>query len=164
VVEFNADYQLTPELTFTSQTGFNHDFLLSTEDFNRFNTSPGIFNSGPWDGVGVVTSPTGVFCDPQLGCTDRLVSEDMSNEHAWQLSQEFRLASHFNGPVNFSIGGNYLHYETEENYYVFNNAVTAYSLAASSIWTAVPTGLPPGAFGGPAWPTGFSNAQCLRGL
>jgi outer membrane receptor protein involved in Fe transport len=162
VVEFNADYQLTSELTFTSQTGFNHDFLRSTEDFNRFNTSPGIFNSGPWDGGGDITD-TGVFCDPQLGCTDRLVSLDMSNEHAWQLSQEFRLASHFTGPLNFSLGGNYLHYETEENYYVFNNAVTAYSLNSSLYWTGIPTGLPPGAFGGSAWPTGFSNGQCLYG-
>ncbi len=46
------------------------------------------------------------------------------NEHAWQLSQELRLASNFGGPLNFSLGGNYLHYETEENYYVFINALT----------------------------------------
>ena len=66
-----------------------------------------------------------IFCDPQLGCSSRLVAEDLSNEHAWQLSQEIRLASNFDGPLNFSIGGNYLHYETEENYYVFINALTA---------------------------------------
>ncbi len=42
-VEFNADYAVTPSLTFTSQTGFNQDFLFSTEDYNRFDTSPGIF-------------------------------------------------------------------------------------------------------------------------
>ncbi len=36
-VELNADYAVTPALTFTSQTGFNHDFLWSTEDYNRFN-------------------------------------------------------------------------------------------------------------------------------
>ncbi len=66
----------------------------------------------------------GVFCDPQLGCSDRLVAQDLSDEHAWQLSQEFRLASNFSGPLNFSVGGNYLHYETEENYYVFINTLT----------------------------------------
>ena len=64
-----------------------------------------------------------IFCDPQLGCSDRLVAEDLSDEHAWQLSQEFRLASNFSGPFNFSVGGNYLHYETEENYYVFINTL-----------------------------------------
>src|SRR6185312_6138639 len=35
-----------------------------------------------------------------------------------------RFASHFNGPFNFSAGGNYLHYETEENYYVFINSLS----------------------------------------
>ncbi len=133
--------RLSPELTFTSQTGFNNDFLWSTEDYNRFNTRQGAFqangklgstspldpNNGfctrvegscmsiyqsctgatPGDPFG--TTPTcmaiGTFCDPQLGCSDRLVAQDLSTEHAWQLSQEFRLASHFSGPFNFSVGG-----------------------------------------------------------
>ena len=38
IVELNADFAVTPALTFTSQTGFNQDFLYSTEDYNRFNT------------------------------------------------------------------------------------------------------------------------------
>ena len=42
-LEMNADYTVTPSLTFTSQTGYNQDFLWSTEDYNRFNTSSGIF-------------------------------------------------------------------------------------------------------------------------
>ncbi len=70
-------------------------------------------------------SPAGYFCDPQVGCSDRLILEDLSDEHAWQLSQEFRIASNFSGPFNFSAGGNYLHYETEENYYVFGNVLHA---------------------------------------
>src|SRR6185312_3657700 len=82
--------------------------------------------------------PYGVFCDPQLGCSNRLVAEDLSEEHSWQLNQEFRLASHFSGPFNFSVGGNYLHYETEENYYVFINSLTA----ATYAWTQGTTGLP----------------------
>jgi iron complex outermembrane receptor protein len=135
VIEFNADYAVMPSLTFTSQTGFNHDFLWSTEDYNRFNTSPGIFlycdpqQNGCQNAHGQI-SPGGVFCDPQLGCANRVVAEDLSDEHAWQLSQEFRLASNFSGPFNFSAGGNYLHYETEENYYVFINALTLYTLSS----------------------------------
>ncbi len=42
-LELNVDYNVTPALTFTSQTGYNHDFLWSTEDYNRFNTRPGAF-------------------------------------------------------------------------------------------------------------------------
>jgi len=161
VVEFNADYAVTPSLTFTSQTGFGHDFLYSAEDYNRFGAAPGLF---ALNGVDVLPSPTGTtvctggggsgqpctgpggnsvpagavcpasnftgcvnagyFCDPQVGCSDRLMIEDLSQEHAWQLSQEFRLTSNFSGPLNFSAGGNYLHYETEENYYVFSNVFT----------------------------------------
>jgi iron complex outermembrane receptor protein len=152
VIELNADYSPTPTLTFTSQTAFNQDFLYSTEDYNRFDTTPGVFfNHGPGDTVVVANGeyrcrgdfalttdpsactgrgypdPMGTFCDPQLGCSDRLVGEDFSKEHAWQLSQEFRVASHFSGPLNFSAGGNYLHYETAEDYYVFINALTLFS-------------------------------------
>ena len=42
-VELNTDFEVTPTLTLTSQTGFNQDFLWSTEDYNRFNTAPGVF-------------------------------------------------------------------------------------------------------------------------
>ncbi len=137
ILELNADYSPLPNITFTSQTAFNNDFLYSTEDYNRFNTTPNIFLShGPDDTVvrsnGFVYpdgGTAGEFCDPQLGCTSRLVAEDLSKEHAWQLSQEFRLATNFSGPLNFSAGGNYLHYETAEDYYVFINAVTLYSMS-----------------------------------
>ena len=121
VVEFNADYTMTPTLTFSSQTGFGHDFLYSAEDYNRFGSVPGVFNvNDPINGV----TAAGVFCDPQSGCSDRPILEDLSEEHAWQLSHEFRVSSNFSGPFNFSAGGNYLHYETEENYYVFSNVFT----------------------------------------
>ncbi len=66
----------------------------------------------------------GEFCDPQLGCSSRLVGEDLSQEHAQQFSQELRLASNFSGPLNFSVGANYLHYQTVEDYYVFINAIS----------------------------------------
>jgi outer membrane receptor protein involved in Fe transport len=187
-LELNADYTVTPTLTFTSQTGYNRDFLWSSEDYNRFNTAPGeFFYTPPSDGggngngslsidpsglghcvgtgqecnntavcrPGVTTGPCipdGVFCDPQLGCSDRLVAEDLSDEHAWQLSQEFRLSSNFSGPFNFSVGGNYLHYETEENYYVFINTL--------SLLGSVPeNGRAPS-----PWVPGVSdNHQCLAG-
>ncbi len=151
--ELNSDYQVSPELTVTSQTAFNNDFLYSSEDYNRFNTTPGIFirfdpsfadtvvvpndQSIAYSGnqiVGHSCAPdqldckiSGDFCDPQLGCSSRIVAEDLSKEHAWQFSQEFRLASNFSGPFNFTTGGNYLHYETGEDYYVFVNALSLYS-------------------------------------
>ncbi len=146
LVELNADYSPSPVLTFSSQTSFNHDFLYSTEDYNRFNTTPNIFILTGGDefrhtvvGNGFISpdgsGEAGVFCDPQLGCTSRLVAEDLSKEHAWQFSQEFRVASNFTGPLNFSLGGNYLHYETEEDYYVFINALTLFATGSDhTVW------------------------------
>ena len=163
-VEFNADYAITPALTLTSQTGYNNDFLWSTEDYNRFNSAPGAFtvpgNEGtdytmyqsitpdPEAGTNGVPVGAGIFCDPQLGCSNRLVAQDLSDEHAWQLSQEFRLASNFTGPLNFSVGGNYLHYETEEDYYVFINTLTIISLHGAL---------------GPWVPGVTDNSECLPG-
>jgi iron complex outermembrane recepter protein len=125
-VELNVSYNVTPSLTFTSDSGYNHDFLASIEDFSRFAARPGIFFTDTvgdaW--FGGQFSPGGVFCDPQLGCSTSFIGEDLSQEHAFQISQEFRLASSFKGPLNFSVGANYLHYETLEDFYVFANLIT----------------------------------------
>ncbi|HEV2563012.1 MAG TPA: TonB-dependent receptor [Rhizomicrobium sp.] len=204
-LELNADYNISPALTLTSQTGYNRDFLFSSEDYNRFNTAPGIFvyntnsvwqrntlspdpsglgrcNSSVGD-ISQINSPgacfdlypgnacrpatydgstncygDGVFCDPQLGCADRLVAQDLSDEKSWQFSQELRLSSHFSGPLNFSVGGNYLHYETEENYYVFINTLTHFSTMIDYLTAG--TGHYPAA----DWIPGVSdNSQCLIG-
>jgi len=122
VIELNIDINVTPELTVTSQTAYNKDQLRSTEDFNRFNTAPGLF--GTLGGPNSLT-PGGTYCDPQLGCSQKMVGEDLSEERAWQFSQEVRLTSQFEGPLNFSVGANYLHYQTVEDYFVFFNLVTA---------------------------------------
>jgi len=194
-IELNVDYNVTPSLIFTSQTGYNQDFLWSTEDYNRFNTRPGAFTAGgrldstsPVDpnngictavfgsctalyepcspasiqgGSDPVCTAVGTFCDPQLGCSNRLVAQDLNDEHSWQLSQEFRLASNFSGPFNFSVGGNYLHYETEENYYVFINSLTL----ASYTWSHDLSGADvPEIDQTLPWVPGVSdNANCLVG-
>jgi iron complex outermembrane receptor protein len=125
--ELNTDYAATSALTLTSQTGYNKDLLYSTEDYNRFNSGPNLFVDDLSDPYARMIGQDGEFCDPQLGCSTRLVGEDVSQERAYQFSQEFRLASSFSGPFNFSVGGNFLHYETLEDYYVFYNAITLIS-------------------------------------
>jgi iron complex outermembrane receptor protein len=192
-LELNADYNVTPALTFSSQTGYNQDFLWSSEDYNRFDTAPGAFayappgvdnqngnylgtltpdpnglnvcgETGINGGCTVIGAPcaagspgcqqAGLFCDPQLGCSDRLVAEDLSEEHAWQFSQEFRLASNFTGPLNFSVGGNFLHYETDENYYVFINTITLTSASKNGNGTGAVSNWVPGV---------SDNSDCLQG-
>src|SRR5690242_6655354 len=69
-VELNADYELTPDLTFTSQTGFNNDFLWSVEDYNRFNTNPGAFVAGGKLGSTSPIDPNHGICTGVYGdCT-----------------------------------------------------------------------------------------------
>ncbi|HTO39656.1 MAG TPA: TonB-dependent receptor, partial [Rhizomicrobium sp.] len=135
------------------------------QDYNRFNTSPGVFNTN--NGVGVsggptvngvknyLVSPDGVFCDPQLGCSDRLLAMDMVIAKSWQASQEFRITSNFSGRFNFSLGGNFMHYETAENYYVFINSLTAFAWAQGGNSGSGQTARP-------GWQPGVSdNSQCL---
>ncbi|HVT24474.1 MAG TPA: TonB-dependent receptor [Rhizomicrobium sp.] len=119
--ELNVDFHVTPELTLTSQTAYNTDSLYSTEDFNRYNTSTGIFTDPGGD---TLIGKDGEYCDPQLGCSSRLVAQDISNETAHQFYQEVRLASSFEGKLNFVGGANYLNYRTLENYMIFSNAIS----------------------------------------
>ncbi|HVP85091.1 MAG TPA: TonB-dependent receptor plug domain-containing protein [Rhizomicrobium sp.] len=119
--ELNVDFQVTPTLKLTSQTAYNTDSLYSTEDFNRYNTSGGIFLD---PGGNTLIGQDGEYCDPQLGCSSRLVSQDISDETAHQFYQEVRLASSFTGNLNFVVGGNYLKYRTLENYQIMANAIT----------------------------------------
>jgi outer membrane receptor protein involved in Fe transport len=155
VVELQFNYDLTDNLTLSSETGYNYDELFSLQDFNRFNTAPGPFiqpeDLSPDARTGLTQHGPigGIFCDPQLGCADRLMGADLSTARSRQFSQEFRVASNFDGPFNFSLGGNFLRYDTEDKYYVFINTLTA--VAANS-----------GQFGTSPWQPGVTdNHQCL---
>jgi len=164
LAELQIQYDLSDHLSLTSETGYNSDTLFSMEDYNRFNTAPGIFTQpnlfddrranllqqGP---VG------GIFCDPQIGCADRLVAIDVSTAKSRQFSEELRLASNFEGAFNFSLGANFLRYDTEDKYYVFINTLSAY--AAKSPYRA---GFKRDAFGGPLppyIPNVTDNHECL---
>ncbi len=137
LIELNLDADISEALTFSSQTAWNWDNVYSFQDYNRFNTLP-IFNDtsafmksntgntpSPYRNV----APGGVFCDPQLGCSDRLAVFDISSARSKQFSQEFRLQSDFSGPFNFSIGGNYTKFKTQNDYYVMSNVFTALAMS-----------------------------------
>jgi len=127
--ELQISYDLTDHLTLSSETAYNADFVWSLEDYNRFNTAPGAWEVRQRDVVRGVMSPDGVFCDPQLGCSDRLVAVDIATSKSRQFSQEFRLASNFDGAFNFSLGTNFLRSDSMDKYYVFFNSI---SLIAAS--------------------------------
>jgi len=73
--------------------------------------------------------PGGEFCDPQLGCSDRMLMVDLSQAASRQFNQEFRWVSSFGGDFDFSFGANYTRFETMNDYYVFSNLLTAMTQA-----------------------------------
>src|SRR6185437_5138794 len=116
-VELNATWNIMPWLTLFSDTGYNSDFLWSTEDYNRFDTAPGIFVAGnrPY------LAPNGHY-------TCYLSGEYVSDPAQCVNQGAIPAATFCDHQLNFSAGGNYMHYETEENYYVFSNTFTMISL------------------------------------
>jgi len=137
IVEIQIAFDVSDDLTLNSETAYGSDRIFSMEDFNRFNTAAGAwlaFDRGfPTRFVTQgILSPEGVFCDPQIGCADRLVGIDVSTAKSVQFSEELRLASNFSGPFNFSLGGNFLRYDTEDKYYVMFNSLTMYAAGAGT--------------------------------
>jgi outer membrane receptor protein involved in Fe transport len=157
LVELQWSADLTDGLTLTSETSYLYDTIFSKQDFNRFNTASGVFTDDLWyqlprEDIMQPGEFGFVFCDPQIGCADRLVAIDTSRAKSSQFSQELRLSSDFEGPFNFSLGANFLRYDTEEKYYVFINTLTMF--AAQGGWGPGGT-LPP-------WQPGVSdNRECL---
>ncbi len=137
LVELQVSVDLPGNLSLTSETAFSRDTIFSFQDLNRFDTTPGVFepggryNQGRYD----VVPLSGVFCDPQLGCTDRLAAGDLSTAKSKQFSQEFRLGSNYDGPFNFNLGANFLRYDTEDKYYVFVNTLTGFTAMQAPQWT-----------------------------
>ncbi|GAA0464787.1 TonB-dependent receptor [Parasphingorhabdus litoris] len=134
VVQFNMEFEPSDGLQLVSQTAYARDRFYSTQDYNRFVTNP-IFADSTQPLLNVLgrpidttltpgPTPGGIYCDPQLGCSDRMVSADLSRSRNRQWSQELRLQSSFDGPVNFNLGVNYLDFKSQDDYYVFNNMFT----------------------------------------
>ena len=158
VAELQVAFDLSDTLTLNSETSWASDFIFSTQDYNRFAGRQGSFGDNSslttryYKDRGVI-SEDGVFCDPQIGCSDRLVAMDLSTARSTQFSEELRLASDFDGPFNFSLGGNFLRYDTEDKYYVFINTISMISAFATDGF------LGPGA--GQWMPGVTDNRDCL---
>jgi iron complex outermembrane receptor protein len=175
VIELNFDFDITDDLTFTSQTAYDKDEVYSFQDYNRFNTQPVFADTSQFLDMSLTgpsawanLAPGGVFCDPQLGCSDTLAGFDISQAHSEQFSQEFRLQSSFDGPLNFSLGANYTSFKSLTDYYVFNNLLTALNLMGPFYYPAPPPGgvdiatCPNSGFfnNGPAVPMGDPTSGC----
>lgn len=138
VVQLNFEFEPSDGLLFVSQTAYARDRFYSTQDYNRFVPTSAMFNDSTQPLVNTQNrpidtmlypgpTPGGVYCDYQLGCSDRMVSADLNTSKNRQWTQEFRLQSDFDEGINFNIGVNYLDFKSQDNYYVFNNMFTLIS-------------------------------------
>jgi outer membrane receptor protein involved in Fe transport len=119
--QLQVEIDVTDSLTLTYLTGYSNDELYTFQDYNRIAPTRG-FNVTP-------LTPGGVFNDPQVGSSNLFRTFDISSGFAEQWSQELRLSSNFDGPINFNVGGIYVNYDATGDYYVFSNTLTAAALA-----------------------------------
>jgi len=121
--QFNLEYDITENVTFTAMTSYSEGEVYTKLDYNR-NVSTVPFNFVPG-----ITSANGTFTDPQVGTTNLFTTLDVSSGDTKQFSQEVRFQSNFDGPLNFNIGGIYFDYKTTTDYYVIGNSLTMSALA-----------------------------------
>jgi iron complex outermembrane receptor protein len=121
-LQLNAEFEVSDGLTIISQTGYSSDRYFSSQDYGRFVSNP-IFNATD-DILGNTLpgpAPGGIYTDPQLGPSSRMLAVDLSRSTNSQWTQEFRIQSAFDGPLNFNIGANYLNFKSKDDYFVYNN-------------------------------------------
>ena len=119
-LEINHDFG---DLSFTSVTGYSDSYFNGRDDYDKAvasETWPLAFLGMP-DGV-TMALPNG-YDDVTV---DRAYGADESSSDPHQFSQEFRLASNYDGDVNFLVGAFYLTYENEEHYYVYNSGLALF--------------------------------------
>lgn len=129
--QFTLNYDITDELTFTAMTSYGKGDVWTKQDYNR-NVATVPFNNTPF-------TPGGFFTDPQVGRTNKFTTIDVSSGRSEQFSQEFRLQSAFDGPLNFTVGGIHFTYRTLTDYYVIGNSLTLSSMALNFQRTGNPT-------------------------
>ena len=126
VVQLNVNIDLNDNVSISSQTLYSKDNFRSTQDYGRYLSNP-IFN----DNSTLQTisgqifespiSPGGLYNDPQLGPSSRMLSVDLSQSENDQFYQEVRIQGESGDNFRYSLGANYLKFSTDDNYYVFNN-------------------------------------------
>jgi outer membrane receptor protein involved in Fe transport len=143
IIQLDMTWDITDNLSLESVTGYNHENNLSTEDYTRVYPATA-FNATPTPGcyyciVAAETTgstavypylynllyPGGVVSDPQAGTSNHVRIFDQTDGDSNELTQEFRLSSHFNGKLNFSAGVFASDETINTDYYVFFNPLTA---------------------------------------
>ena len=111
-VQLDLEYALTPALKFIS---------LSAGSYNNLTTRDTVGSNEETTFNNTAISPGGFLNDPQLGRYNYEVNGQYDAYKAQQFTQELRLQSSFNGPVNFNLGGIYIDLHRHDYVYIFDN-------------------------------------------
>jgi outer membrane receptor protein involved in Fe transport len=104
------------DLTLTSVTGYSDSSFNGRDDYDKSVASE------VWPIPVTMALPSG-YDDVTVNYA---YGADESSSDPHQFSQEFRLASNYDGDVNFLLGGFYLTYENENHYYVYNSGLALF--------------------------------------
>ncbi len=116
--ELNLELDVSETLKLTALTSYLEDTV------DTRSTGPGYEASQTFN-VGPVT-PGGIYNDPQLGRSNTPEVLSINDLQAKQWSQELRLQSAFEAPVNFNVGGIYMSLERLNDIYIIPNTQNAY--------------------------------------
>jgi outer membrane receptor protein involved in Fe transport len=146
LVQAGLNVDITDSLTLSFLTQYSDQSVFSNEDYSKV-TPNGTFNNIPAAPFNLLF-PGGTVNDPQLGASNVFRTFDLSRGDSTEFSQEIRLQSDFEGPLNFTVGGIYLNFETVTDYYVFSNTLTA-NAQLQNFFASLPPGAIPGTPTGP---------------
>lgn len=139
IYEFNAEFDVTENVTMNWLSAYTYYKLYTRQDYNRylpsttFNTTPNPVNAfaaapipGGYAALYGALFPGGVINDPQNGAQNRFTTSDISSGYTEQWSHEVRFQSNFEGPLNYNVGGLITKYKSTGDYYVMFNTGTGY--------------------------------------
>jgi outer membrane receptor protein involved in Fe transport len=135
IYQLIMDWDVSPNVRLSSLTSYTEFDLFTRQDYNRyaptstFNVVPNPNALVAFPGYAAIYAglfPGGVVNDPQNGASNRFRTSDISSAFTEQFTQEFRVSTDFEGPVNFSLGANYLNLDATGDYYVMFNTGTAF--------------------------------------
>jgi outer membrane receptor protein involved in Fe transport len=176
--ELNIEADLTDTLKLTSLTSYSKLNLFTEQDYNRmiptvaFNATPNSCNfftapcgngalaaglpisGGLYSFIYGTLFPGGVISDPQVGAQNRFTTLDISSAYTKQWTQELRLQSNFDGPINFNVGGIYLDFKYGGDYFVMFNSGTGYYQVLNLLTNLASSGAVP-------YPCPLNNPACV---
>jgi len=136
IYEFNAQFDVTENVTLNWLSAYTFYKLTTRQDYNRytpstnFNTTPNPVNAfaaiPTYPAIYASLFPNGAVNDPQNGRFNRFTTSDISSGYTEQWSHEVRLQSDFDGPFNYNVGAIFSRYQATGDYYVMFNTGTGF--------------------------------------